>query len=71
MGLVSPDLTRAWVLLVHHAHALEVPLIGLQLPESVLEGLQELLAVLLLAGSLHIVDMSRQDEHEPAGTGWR
>ena len=56
---------------MHHAHALEDPLIGLQLPEPVLEGLKELQAVLILAGPLQVIDVGRYEEHESAGTGWR
>ena len=71
MALVSPDLERLRVLLVHDPDALEDTLLNLQRSEACFERLEEDLAILLLASSLQVIDMSRYDEHEPAGTGWR
>ena len=63
MSLVSPYLEGLRVLLMHDPDAFEDTLFDLQLSEACFERLKEDLAILLLAGSLQVIDMSRDNEY--------
>ena len=56
---------------MHDPDAFEDTLFDLQLSEACFESLQEDLAVLLLASSLQVIDMSRDDEYQPSSPGRR
>ena len=65
--LMRPDLEGRWILLMHHAHALEGPSLDLQGRELFLESGYEMLAVLSFACSLEVIDVSAQNEHQSLG----
>ena len=67
MVLMRPDLEGRWILFVHHTYALGIPIIDLQGGELFLQSCNELLAVLGLACSLEVIDVSTQNAHQAFG----
>ena len=56
---------------MHDPDALKDTLLDLQRSEACFERLKEDLAVLFLASSLQVIDMSLDDEYQPSSPGRR